>query len=376
MNEKEISELRRRFRADKNNISAVKGCYVNERGEIVAEFTQSLSLLPEDEIEKILKLLKKSLSGTLGKNLVDLSFPTRAVVAGDEHRLLSAIRDSELKDDEKLRKLYRNIIDNLTMEGSYLILLGYDAYDVPYRAKDDAVFHEASSEVFRYFVCSICPIKQTRPALSFAVQDNCFRNIGEDWVLSQPELGFVFPAFDDRATNIYGALYYTRNAADNHPDFVQAVFNTPLLMPAAEQKTTFQGILSEAVGEACSYQVVQAMQDQLTGLIEEHKEQHIREPLRVSQSTLQGVLASVGVEEEKREAFGQQYQEAFGEDTTLSPRNLIDPKHMEVATADVVIKVNPQRSELVETRIIDGIKYVLVKVEEGVEVNGVSINIS
>ncbi|MCD8144567.1 MAG: DUF4317 domain-containing protein [Oscillospiraceae bacterium] len=376
MNDKEISELRRRFRAGKNNISAVRGCYVNERREIVSDFTESLTLLPEDEVERILGLLKKSLSGTLGKNLVDLTFETRAVVAGDEHRLLSALRDTELKDDEKVRALYRKIIDNLTMEGSYLILLGYDAYDVPYRAGDDAVFAEASTNVFRYLVCSVCPVKQTKPALSFAVQENRFRSVGADWVLSQPELGFVFPAFDDRATNLYGALYYTRNPADNHPDFVQAVFNTPLLMPAAEQKTTFQDILSESVGEDCSYQVVQAMQDQLTGLMEEHKEQHIREPLRVSHSTLEGVLASCGVTEEKQAAFGRQYEEAFGEDVTLSPRNLVDPKHMEVATPDVTIQVNPQRSELVQTRIIDGVKYILIRAEEGVSVNGVNIHIS
>lgn len=376
MNTKEISELRRRFRADKHNFNSVHGCYVNEKREILSEFTESLTLLPEDEEEKILNLLKKSLSGTLGKNLVDLTFSTQQVVSGDQHRLLMALRESKLEDEGLIHTLYQNIIENLTMETSYLILLAYDTYDVPYRTKDDAQLEEASADVFRYFVCSICPVKMTKPALSFQVHENRFINIGSDWVVSAPELGFLFPAFDDRATNIYNALYYTRNAAENHPDFVQAVFDTPLLMPAPEQKETFQSILSDTMGEDCSYEVVQAVQDQLSGLIEGHREHKIVEPLVVSKGTIQGILESCDVPEEKRTAFGHRYSEEFGEDTQLSPSNLVDPDHMELRTADVTIQVKPEHSELVQTRVIDGVKYIMVRADEGVVVNGVNIHIS
>ncbi len=375
MNDKEISELRRRLRSGKCNISSVVGCYVNERREIISTFRESLTLLPEDEVDRILALLKKSMSGTLGRNLVDLRFETRAVVAGDEHRLLSALRKSELKDDEQLERFYRKIIDGLTLEGGYLILMACESYDIPYRAKDGATFAEGSTDVYQYLLCSICPMKQTRSSLSFSVKEQKLCTIGADTVLSTPELGFLFPAFDDRTTNLYGALYYTRNPADNHPDFVRAIFNTPLLMPAAEQKSTFQEILSDTIGEACSYQVVQAVQEQLTGLMEEHKEQHIREPLQISHGTIRGILESCDVEEGKRDAFARQYEEAFGEDAALSPRNLVDPKRMEVATPEVTIQVNPQHSELVQTRVIDGIRYILVRAEEGVTVNGVKINI-
>ena len=376
MNTKEISELRRRFRADKHNFDRVHGCYVNEKREIVPEFTESLTMLPEDEEEKILNLLKKSLSGTLGKNLVDLTFATQQVVSGDQHRLLMALRESRLEDEELIHKFCQTVIEHLAMETSYLILLAYDTYDVPYRTKDDLELNDASADVFRYFVCSICPVKQTKPALSFHVHENRFMNIGSDWVVSAPELGFLFPAFDNRATNIYNALYYTRNPAENHPDFVEAVFNTPLLMPAVEQKATFQSILSDSVGEDCSFEVVQAVQDQLSGLIEEHREHKIPEPLVVSKRTIQGILESCDVPEEKRSAFGERYTEEFGEDTELSPGNLVDPKRMELRTADVTVQVNPERSDLVQTRTIDGVKYILVRVEEGVEVNGVNIHIS
>jgi hypothetical protein len=375
MNTKEIAELRRRFRADKHNFNNVYGCYVNTKKELVTQFTESLTLLPEDEEEKVLALLKKATSGTQGKNLVDLTFSTQQVVTGEQHRLLMALRESKLEDEGLLHTLYQNIAASLTLDTDYLILLAYDTYDVPYRTRDDAELGDASSEVFRYFVCSICPVKQNKPALGFHVHENRFLNIGSDWAVSQPELGFLFPAFDNRATNIYNALYYTRNAAENHPDFVEAVFKTPLLMPATEQRATFQSILSDSVGEDCSLEVVQAVQDQLTGLMEEHKEHKIAEPLVVSQRTIQGILESCNVPQEKRTAFGEKYTEAFGADTELSPVNLIDPKRMELRTSEITIQVNPDHSQLVQTKVIDGVKYILVRVEDSVEANGVDIHI-
>ena len=60
MNEKEIAEIRRRFRPDKNNITHVRGCYVNEKREIVSEFDPSLALMSQEESEKFLAILKRT----------------------------------------------------------------------------------------------------------------------------------------------------------------------------------------------------------------------------------------------------------------------------------------------------------------------------
>ena len=72
MNEKEIAEIRRRFRPDKSNIERIRGCYVNDQREIVSEFSQSLGLMPQQESEELLAILKKTLSGTVGKNLINI----------------------------------------------------------------------------------------------------------------------------------------------------------------------------------------------------------------------------------------------------------------------------------------------------------------
>ena len=132
MNQRELGELRRRFRPEKSAISRVYGCYVNSSREIIAYIDQSLGLMPQEEAEKYLGLLKKALSGTLGRNLIDIVFSTQQVADSEEHRLLSALRTSELKDAEARDAFYQQVIGSLDMgENNYLILLGADAYDVP-----------------------------------------------------------------------------------------------------------------------------------------------------------------------------------------------------------------------------------------------------
>ena len=286
-----------------------------------------------------------------------------------------ALRDSSLNDDAAVREFYGRVIQTLNVEGNYLILLAYDKYDVPCYAKDGEK-QDDSSEVFSYFLCSICPVKLTKPALGYYVSENEFRNITADWIVSAPELGFMFPAFDDRSANIYNAVYYSRDIAENHEEFVDTVFKSEIPMPAAAQKETFLSILGDAIAEDCSYEVAQAVHGQLSEMIEEHKTNKEADPLVISKNTVKGVLKSCGVSEPHVTAFEEKYDAGFGADTEISPQNVVDTKQLEVRTPDVTIRVNPERSDLVETRIIDGAKYILIRADEGVEVNGVAIHIS
>lgn len=375
MNEKEIAEIRRRFRADHSNIGAVRGCYVNEKREVVAEFNQSMTMTSREESEQILTLLKKSLSGTLGKNLAEIEFETQQVVSGEEHALLMALRSSALNDDGPVRAFYSRVIETVNMEGNYLILLAHDSYDVPYRSREGESDGRDSEDVFSYIVCSVCPIKLTKPQLGFHVEENRFRNIAADWVVSPPELGFLFPAFDDRSTNIYSALYYTKDLAENHGEFVDAVFKCPVPMAAAAQRDAFCSVLSESVAGDCSFDVVHAVHEQMTGMIADHRENKELEPLRMSKKTVKELLETCGVPEERVNSFDEHFDEAFGEGTELNPAALVNAGQLEIKTPDVTIRVNPERADLVKTEVIDGRHYILIRAEEGVEVNGVPIAI-
>lgn len=374
MNEREVSELRRRFRADKSNITKICGCYVNDKGEILTQFTTSMSLMLDDEKEKVLAVLKKSLSGGLGKNLVDISFPTKQVLEGEEHKLLTKLRDSKLEDQAAAEQFYEKVIPTIHMETNFMILLAFDAYDVPYKGKDGNRFDDGSDQVFNYIVCSICPVKLSKSGLSFHAQEQEFHNSKTEWMVSAPELGFLFPAFDDRSTNLYGALAYTRNASDNHEEFSEAIFGAEPPMAAQEQKETFQAILGTSLDTDCKLEVVQAVHAQLNDMIQEHKESRDKEPLYISKPEVNAVLQSCGVPEERIKTFDEQFDASFGEYADLSPKVLVDSR-LQVTTPDVKIQVAADKQDLVETRVLGGVKYILIRAEEGVEVNGVTVSI-
>ena len=163
MIQKELNELRRRWRPEKNAVSRIYGCFVNSSKEIVSDLDESLGMMPQEEAEKYLSLLKKGLSGSLGKNLIDIVFSTQQVADSEEHRLLTTLWDSQLKDNEARQTFYRKVIDSLDMgNSSYLLLLACDSYDVPHRGKDDSLQSDASDEVFTYIVCVVCPSRRAR----------------------------------------------------------------------------------------------------------------------------------------------------------------------------------------------------------------------
>ena len=374
MNQKEVSELRRRFRPEKSAVSRVYGCYVNGSSrEIISYLDESLGNMPLEEAEKYLSLLKKSLSGQLGKNLIDVVFSTAQVMDSDEHRLLSALRESELKDGEIREGFYRTVIDALDLEGgNYIILLAHDAYDVPHRDKSGEV--DGHDQVFSYIVCAVCPVKACRMELGYFPGENEFHSCAAGQIVSAPELGFLFPAFDDRAANLYNALFYTRKADAIHQEFIDAVFRTEPPMSAAEQKEAFEGALRASLEEACSLEVVQAVHGRLLEKIEAHKEAGGQERLALSVEEVGGILRECGVPEERAEAFQARCGEAFA-GAALDPENLIDVKRFDVKTEQATISIDPAYSYLVETRIIDGRKYLLVPAGEGVEVNGLSVEL-
>ena len=376
MNRKEIAEIRRRLNIDKNAITRLRGCYVNEKREVVATFNRSLLSFPQEEQEKYLAIFKRTLAGVPGKNLIDIEFRPDQVMADEAHGLLMGLRNTALSVDSGVETLCGRIIESLELESNYLILMMHDAYDVPFRHTDENKSDVISEEVFNYILVSVCPVKPTKPALSYFSEDNAFHSREMDWVVSAPELGFMFPTFDDRATNLYSALYFTRDAADVHDGFIDAVFHADAPMPAAEQREAFQAVLEEALDEDLSFEVAQTVHEQFREMIEAYNQDKAAEPLVVSRREVTGMLEACGVPDEKLAAFEEKYDAEFGKGMGLRAVNIAEPKKFEVRTPDVVVQVNPERSDLIETRVIDGFRYILIRADEGVEVNGVNIAIA
>ena len=376
MNQKELNEIRRRFKPDRTAISRIYGCYVNSNKEIISHIDAPVALMSQEEQEMYLGLLKKALSGALGRNLLNVEFSTAQVAGSDEHRLLQTIRQTDARDQNSREALYRRIINAMDMgETNYLILLAADTYDVPYKGRDDETFSEGSDTVYKYFVCSVCPVKAPTLELKYSSEDSGFHSASTGHIALAPELGFLFPAFDDRAANIYNALFYSKNAAEIHQEVIDAVFRIEPPMSAAEQKNVFGTTLGDTLQRDCSYDVVQSVHEQLRERIAEHKESKDPEPLALTVREVGDVLTNSGVPVEKVEVFQQECHRQYGEDAALNPKNLIESGKFQITTPEVKIAVAPEYSHMIEARVIDGRRYILIPADDGVEINGIGVHI-
>lgn len=371
MIKQEVNELKRLYTPSNCSITRICGCYVDGEKNRKTEFKEAFLSLPEEEIFKYFELLRKTLSGTLGKNLLNLDFPLSSEEAGGTQEFLLKLRDSKLKDEELLSQFYDRIISSYEYVGNYLILIIHDAYDVPGKTTDGLTMEDASDSVFEYVLCCICPVNLSKPGLSYDAAANEFHNRIRDWVVEMPECGFLFPSFNDRASDIHSTLYYSKNPEEPHQEFVTNILGCSLPLTAGSQKETFQTLIEETLGEEADYEVVKSIHENLTEMIEEHKE--IPEPLTLDKKQVKTLFEKSGVEEEKLETFDQLYDAAAGETTSLLVNNVANTRSFEVKTPDVVIKVNPERADLVTAMTVEGKRCLVIELSDQVEVNGIKV---
>lgn len=371
MTKQEISEIKKLLTPKNCSITRICGCYVDGEKNKKTELKQAFLALPEEEMFKYFEILRKTLSGTLGKNLLTLDFPLSSEEEGGTQEFLLRLRDSKLKSDDLLEEFYDRIIANYEFVGNYLILVVHDVYDVPGRTRDGIEMEDASEEIYEYLLTCICPVELSKPGLSYDAAENTFRNRIRDWVVGLPDAGFLFPAFTDRSCDLHSTLYYSKDPEELKDGFVSELLGCPLPLSAGNQKETFQALIEETLGEDCDIEIVKNIHDKLTEMAEEHKEEP--EPLVLDRKEVKTILADSGVSNEKLETFDMRYDETAGETASLLASNVMNTRTFEVKTPDVVIKVSPDRTDLIETRSIGGQQCLVIRLDGGVVVNGITV---
>lgn len=371
MNKKEVLEIRKQYTHEKCSITRICGCYVDGEKNIKTQLKEAFLSLPEEETFKYFNLFKQTLSGTLGKNLLNLEFPLDAENPGGPQEFLLKLRDSKLQDDVLLEEFYQKIIENYYFPENYYIILIHVAYDIPGKSLDGSEMFDASEDVYEYLLCSLCPVKLSKPGLFYNAETNNIENRIRDWVVDPPVKGFLFPAFNDRNTDIHSMLYFSKMAEELQPEFIESMFGCFLPLTADSQKETFNYLISDTLGDDCDYEVVKNIHEHLTELVEETKDSP--DPLVLTKPDVKRLFELSGVPEEKLETFDQTFEAAAGEKASLLATNIAGGKKFNIETPDVVIKVNPERTDLIETRIIDGKECLVITVNDHIEVNGVNV---
>ncbi len=372
MNKKEISEIKKQFTERHCSISKICGCYVDGEKNIKTTFRQSFLSLDTEEMFKYFEILRKSLSGTIGKNLSTLDFPTESEESGGTQEFLLRLRNSGLNDDDLLQEYYEKIIASYDYVGNYLILIIHDCYDMPGKTSDGLTMEDASDTVYEYILTTICPVNLSKPGLSYDATDNIFVNRIRDWVVEMPENAILFPAFHDRAADIHALLYYSKDANDLHTPFIDQILNCEPPMTSTTQKETFAAIIEETVGKAADLELMKSIHDHLTQRAEESKEQN--EILTFDKDEIKQLLIESGAEDELFEMYDRTYESIADPHAVVYGSNVVHNRSFDVKTPSVVIKVDPMRTDLIEQKVVDGRECLVIALDGDIEVNGVAIS--
>lgn len=410
MDKKGVAELKRRLTKENCTFTRLCGCYVDAGKNKVVDLSETFLKLEDEEFYKYLEIAKKTLSGTIGNNLLELNFPLDEEAAGGRQQFLLGLRESKLKNPELLERFYDMVIESYDYAGNYLILLFHDAYDVMTKTTDNNALDE-SEEVFEYLLCAICPVQLSKPGLGYREDENRIGPRIRDWVVSVPDSGFLFPAFTDRSTDIHSLMFYTKDTKAPHAEFMELGLGCGARRTATEQKMTFHSIVKQAYGDDVekSGEVLMEIQQNLNDLVEEKAELE-EDPVILTPELLTNVMEESGVAPEKAEKIGKTCAEEFAEEAPLA-ENVVDSKALAaneqiqkekelvaqvevlqqqlkekqieeeadevVKTYDVVLRVKPEKVSQIKSEVINGQKCLVIPMaeDEHANVNGVNTKV-
>lgn len=373
MTRKELNEIKSQYTLEDCGILRLCGCYVDGERNKITQFNENFLNLPEEEKHKYFDIFKKTLSGTPGKNLVDMKFNVDAYADEGARTFLMNLRDSGLKDDRLLNEFYDRIINNYSYVGNYLILLINQVYDIPAVTTDNIEMDAASDEVYSYILCSICHVNLSKPGLGYDEEDNNFHDKKQNHMVDVPDVGFLFPAFNKRSADEDMTLFYTKDVSEFEDGLIDCLLDCAVPLPAKQQKETFTSLVNEALGEEADLEIVKNIHENLEQIIEE-KKQESPAPVMLDKTEMKDLLEKSGVKEEKLENFEEHFEMAAGEHGKLVASNVSSGKKFEVKTPDVVIKINSDKTDIVSTQVIDGRQCLVIQIDERLEVNGISVN--
>lgn len=373
MTRKELNEIKSQYTLEECGILRLCGCYVDGERNKITQFNENFLNLPEEEKHKYFDIFKKTLSGTHGKNLVDMKFNVDAYADEGARTFLMNLRDSGLKDDRLLDEFYDRIINNYSYVGNYLILLINQVYDIPAVTTDNIEMDDASDEVYSYILCSICHVNLSKPGLGYDEEDNNFHDKKQNHMVDVPDVGFLFPAFNKRSADEDMTLFYTKDVSEFEDGLIDCLLDCAVPLPAKQQKETFTSLVNEALGEEADLEIVKNIHENLEQIIEE-KKQESPAPVMLDKTEMKDLLEKSGVKEEKLENFEEHFEMAAGEHGKLVASNVSSGKKFEVKTPDVVIKINSDKTDIVSTQVIDGRQCLVIQIDERLEVNGISVN--
>ena len=371
LDKKAIAEIRKLMTMNNCRIDRIRGCYVDENREIVTELRETFLALEESTVEKYCEIFRQTLGGKLGKNLFNLEFPLSEEEAGGRQDMLYRLQQSGLEDSTLVRAFFDRVIETAKFPDKYLILLAHGIYDIPGRTSDGIDIDDASDYVYDFVLCSICPVILLKEGLCYDPEKMSFLDRRSDWAVQRPDAGFLFPAFNDRGSDIHQALFFARRPDEMHPELMEDFLGCPMPLPEEDQRGVFKNVVEATLGRDCDFENVKNIHEAIGQLVEQEKDSG--EPAQIEKVQLRRILYENGAPQESLDIFDEAFDAAVGEGGTLMAENAADTKKLEIKTPSLRITVKAEMADMIKTRFIDGVEYLTIPVADDIEVNGIRI---
>lgn len=370
MNKKDLSELKKNFNtsSDLFVLNRVATAFVDAEKNIHQTNIRNWYSIPSEERNCLIQTLKRTLSGTLGKGLLEYEFPNEAYEEGGSQNILYNALKSNLQEESAVSMLMEQIVRNLAYTYTYAILIGHCTYTVFQKSKSDEIDPYQTCE-YHFIVAAICPVEVRVDGLIYNENDDAIvRKTEYDRIVAEtPTDGFLYPTFTGRNPDVNHVLYFAKKPREVNVSMVENVLECRFTQTADEQKAAFQKMMQEIVADELSYQVITSVNEKLRNIAAEYVNDS--DLLILDDIHVRDILLDSGVSQERTEEMQMVYREAT-KDKPILANNLVENKTA-ISMDGITISIGKDATDKVRTQCVNGRRYLLIDLDDpAVEING------
>lgn len=376
MNKKELAELKKNFKDDGDLfvMRQVLSAFVDSEKNIKCKSLRPFISIPEDDGECIFATLKKSLSGTLGKSLLEYEFPNEMYEEGGSQKILYDILKSEMKDEAAVDQYLEHIRDKFEYVGAYVVMTAFCTYTV--FSKDKSGEKNKYDEYdYKFLITAICPVDIRTDGLIYDESVNeIAKKPGFDRIVAAaPTDGFLYPVFSCRAPDVNCVMYYTKNIKQPNVSFVNDVLGCEFSLSSQEEKELFQSVLKAGAGDELNYDIITGVNDKIKDILDEYRDE--TDPPLINGEKLHQILVDSGLDGEKADGVRAAYENVIG-DRPLHATNIVETKTT-IEAQGVTVNIGKDATDKVHTKVIDGKRCLVIALDDpAISINGLDAKVA
>lgn len=375
MNQKEVAQIKKQFSSKSQfmKIQDIFNVYVKkEGGGIYHKQNMSFEMLENEQQDMYYDNFKKVLTGKMEQKLFELK------VKHAENNTRNILYRGLTSNGEQWQKNMLEIVEKMFKDIAYTmdVVVTFIRAEVrkptKKRSKDSEEGGDDQVYANQFILCSVNKTDFPKKMMMFDYKEKEYKSnstIDPHIQLLSPLAGFMFPVFNDNSADVNHILYSAGKA--NQPDsyFIEEVLNCHDIETAESQKSQFEDILSEVVGERISSDSISRVFEEINHVVS--RSNNDEEPM-IGVSDLEHILELSGIEPQKpvesvfKDIAGDEHYE-------MKASSLLPPyesKSLSINTKIVDLKISPKEVKKLRHITHNGKRCLLIEIDEEAVVEG------